>query len=115
MRQTLGKEHRKEYREQPYICGVVRKNYPGALRATHVFKVQDRGKLIAALVKLQYARDIWGSRLFLMVTRERDLPRIQRPVAPLLADTFRRIARNLVVLSADRAEELCDSLTVTRD
>jgi len=57
---------------------------------------------------------IWGSRLFLLVLGERDRRRIDQLVAPLLAGTFHRLARDLVLLTAQQVEELYEPLNRNR-
>lgn len=111
----LGYYPETEFREPPYIYDVVWKTFAGAQRAACVFEVQHRGNLIEALAKLQHAKDAWGSRLFLIVTEERDRRRVDRLVAPLLSGTFHRLARDLVVLTPDRVEDLYQSLNRNRD
>lgn len=111
----LGYHSETEYRESPHVYDVVWKEYPGATRASVVFEVQDRGNLIEALAKLQHAKDCWGSRLFLIVTGERDHRRVDQLVAPLLVGTFHRLARDMMVLAAERVVELHGALDSNRE
>lgn len=111
----LGYHSETEYREPPYIYDVVWKEYQGAPRASVVFEVQDRGNLIEALAKLQHAKEAWGSRLFLVVTGERDHRRVDQLVAPLLSGTFHRLARDMMVLTSERVQELHGALESNRD
>lgn len=111
----LGHHPEAEFRETPYIYDVVWKAFQQATRPGFVFEVQDKGNLIEALAKLQHAKDAWGSRLFLVVTGERDRKKIELLVAPLLSGTFHRLARELVILSPEQVENLFDSLNHNRD
>lgn len=80
-----------------------------------MFEVQGRGNLIEALAKLQHARDVWRSGLFLVVTGGRDRRRLEQLVAPLLSGTFHRLARSLTVLLPEQVEECHAALTRHRD
>ncbi len=111
----LGYYPEKEFHESPYIYDVVWKTFPQASRPAFVFEVQDKGNLIEALAKLQHAKDTWGSRLFLIVTGDRDRKRIELLVAPLLTGTFHRLARDLVLLPPDQVENLYEPLNQNRD
>ncbi|MFC2060847.1 winged helix-turn-helix domain-containing protein [Chloroflexota bacterium] len=104
-----------EFREPPYVYDVVWKTFLEAPRPGFVFEVQDKGNLIEALAKLQHAKDTWGSKLFLTVTGDRDRKRIEKLVAPLLAGTFHRLARDLVLLSPEQIEKLFEPLNQNRD
>jgi len=104
-----------EFHESPYVYDVVWKTFPQAPRPGFVFEVQDKGNLIEALAKLQHAKDTWGSRLFLTVTGDRDLKRIDKLVAPMLTGTFHRLARDLVLLPPEQIARLYESLNQNRD
>ncbi len=111
----LGYYPQTEVHESPYVYDVVWKTFPQAQRPSFVFEVQDKGNLIEALAKLQHARDTWGSRLFLTVTGDRDRRRVDKLVAPLLAGTFHRLARDLVLLDPEQVEGLYGALNQNRD
>lgn len=113
--EILGYYPQTEVHESPYVYDVVWKTFPQAQRPSFVFEVQDKGNLIEALAKLQHARDTWGSRLFLAVTGDRDRKRIDKLVAPLLAGTFHRLARDLVVLDPEQVQGLYGALNQNRD
>lgn len=113
--EMLGHYPEAEFHEAPYIYDVVWKAFQQATRPGFVFEVQDKGNLIEALAKLQHAKDAWGSRLFLVVTGERDRKRIELLVAPLLTGTFHRLARELMVLGPEQVENLFESLNHNRD
>lgn len=111
----LGYYPQMEVHEPPYVYDVVWKTFPQAPRPSLVFEVQDKGNLIEALAKLQHAKDTWGSKLFLMVTGDRDRRRIEKLVAPLLTGTFHRLARDLVLLDPEQIEGLYEPLNQNRD
>jgi hypothetical protein len=93
----------------------VWRDFPGAQLPSRVFEVQDRGSLEGALVKLQHAKDIWRSLLFLVVTGERDRKKVDQYVRPWLVGTFHQLAGALVVLSPDQVEELYETFNRNRD
>ena len=95
----LGFNAETEYSEAPYRYDVVWKDFPGAPRSEAVFEVQDKGNLIEALAKLQHARDTWGSRLFLVVTGEKDRRKVEQLTGIYLSGTFHRLAPYLTVLT----------------
>jgi hypothetical protein len=104
-----------EVHESPYIYDVVWRTFPQASRPGFVFEVQDKGNLIEALAKLQHAKDIWGSRLFLTVTGDRDRRKIEKLVAPMLTGTFHRLAKDLVLIHPEQLEGLYQPLNHNRD
>ncbi len=105
----------KEFSEPPHRYDVVWKEFSGAARASIVFEVQDKGNLTEALAKLQHAKDAWNSRLFLVVTGERDQHRVHQLVGPLLSGTFHRLARQLVVLTTEQVQSLHGALDSNRE
>jgi len=106
----LGFNAETEYSESPYRYDVVWKDFPGAARCEAAFEVQDKGNLIEALAKLQHARDTWGSRLFLVVTGERDQRKVEQLAGIYLAGTFHRLAPYLTVLTPSDVEGLHSDL-----
>jgi hypothetical protein len=111
----LGYHPEKELREGLHRYDVVWRNFPGAPLPSRVFEVQDRGSLEGALVKLQHAKDIWRSLLFLVVTGEGDRKKVDQYVRPWLVGTFHQLSGALVVLSPDQLEDLYESLNRHRD
>lgn len=111
----LGYYPETEFHEPPYIYDVVWKTFSQSPRPSFVFEVQDKGNLIEALAKLQHAKDIWGSKLFLTITGDRDRKRIEKLVAPLLTGTFHRLARDLILLLPEQIERLHEPLNQNRD
>lgn len=113
--EIMGYDCHMEFRESLHVYDVVWKDVPTAPRPSRVFEVQDRGHLSDALVKLQHAKDVWGSSLFLVVTGERDRRRVDQLLGPLLSGTFHRLARGLTVLQPEDVEELHRTLGRHRD
>ncbi|MBN1856928.1 MAG: winged helix-turn-helix domain-containing protein [Dehalococcoidia bacterium] len=106
----LGYHAAMEYPESPYRYDIVWKEFPGAARPVAVFEVQDKGNLIEALAKLQHARDAWGSRLFLVITGEKDQKKAQQLTGTYLSGTFHRLAPFLTVLTPAQVESLFSDL-----
>ncbi|NLE95265.1 MAG: hypothetical protein GX600_06230 [Dehalococcoidia bacterium] len=106
----LGYYAEAEFSEAPYRYDVVWKEYAGGVRPDAVFEVQDKGNLIEALAKLQHARDIWGSHLFLVVTGEKDQKKVQQLTGTYLAGTFHRLAPYLTVMTPEHVEALFSDL-----
>ncbi|TET08349.1 hypothetical protein E3J84_06300 [Candidatus Aerophobetes bacterium] len=113
--EILKKYPEKERRETPYIYDVIWREFAESPRASHVFEVQDKGNLIEALAKLQHAREIWGSKLFLIVTGEKDHRRLSQLVGPLLSGTFHRLSQDLIVLSQEDTERLYETLSEEKE
>ena len=80
-------------------------------RCTHVFEVQGKGNVLGALVRLKHAYDNWGSRLFLIVTGERDRSRVQQMLVPYFSGAFHDIGSVTSVLSPDDVDDVHSSLT----
>lgn len=104
-----------ECHEKPYIYDVVWREFARSPRATHVFEVQDKGSLVGALAKLQHARDIWGSKLFIVITGIKDRTKLLQLVEPLFAGTFHRLSEDLTVLNQEDVEKLYESLSSNKE
>lgn len=113
--EMLKKYPQKEYRKSPYIYDVIWREFAESPRASHVFEVQDKGDLIQALAKLQHARDIWGSKLFLVVTGEKDRYKLPQLVGSLLKGTFHRLSQDMIVLSQEDTERLYEALNKEKE
>jgi len=111
----LGKFAKEEYPAQPYIYDVVWKEVEGLPRPCHVFEVQDKGSVDGALAKLQHARDMWKSKLFLVVTGEKDRSKIDMLLKPFLDGTFHGISKDTVVLTAEVINEIYENLDRHRE
>ena len=111
MGKILGKYAKREYHEAPYTYDVIWKDMEWLRRVTHAFEVQDRGSLIEALAKLKHAYDNWSSRLFLIVTGEKDRRKLEHLLEPHFMGTFHEIAAVTTVLSPEDVGELYKSLS----
>ncbi|MEM2435581.1 MAG: winged helix-turn-helix domain-containing protein [Nitrososphaerota archaeon] len=112
--EILGKYVELEYRDRPYVYDVVWKEID-ALPPSHVFEIQDRGNVDAALAKLQHARDIWKCKLFLVVTGERDRTKVKQLLEPYWRGAFHRLARYISVLNPQEVEEIHNVFTFYRE
>jgi hypothetical protein len=106
----LGKYAKSEYRQDIYRYDVVWKDSERLPRATHTFEVQHRGNPIEALGKLKHAYDIWHSRLFVVITSERDRNRAERLLQPYFSGMFHEIGDRIKVLTVEDVNELHDIL-----
>lgn len=106
----LGFSAETEYSESPYRYDVVWKEFARAVRPEAVFEVQDKGNLTEALAKLQHARDIWATRLFLVVTGEKDQRKVEQLTGTYLSGTFHRLAPHLTVLTPSDVDSLHSDL-----
>jgi hypothetical protein len=96
--ESFGKIARTEFSEPPYQYDVVWKEFE-ALPPSHVFEIQAKGNLNGALSKLQHANDMWRSKLFLVVSDERDKAKADMLLRPYWQGTFHRIGRHTMVLT----------------
>jgi hypothetical protein len=107
----LGKFCVVEYPEGPYQYDVIWKEDQNLARASHVFEIQHHGNLADALLKLKHAHDVWRSRLFLVVTGERDRRRVDSILGPLFSGVFHEIRSETVPLTPEEVGELHDVLS----
>ena len=111
----LGKFCVSEYPEGPYQYDVVWKEDQNLVRASHVFEIQHHGNLADALLKLKHAHDVWRSRLFLVVTGERDRRRVDSILGPLFSGVFHEIRSETIPLTPEEVSDLHDVLSSHRD
>ena len=111
----LGKYAKVEYPAPPYVYDVVWKEVEGLPRPCHVFEVQDKGSVDAALAKLQHARDIWKPKLFLVITGEKDRKKVDLLLKPFLDGTFHGISKDTTVLAAEIVDEIYKGLDEHRE
>lgn len=107
----LGKFAKEEYQRYD----VVWKDHELSPRVSHVFEVQNRGNLEAALAKLKHAYDTQRSRLFLVVVEARDVRRVGEMLQPYLAGTFHEIGKVTTVLDPKEVERVYRALTSVRE
>ncbi|MCI2425831.1 winged helix-turn-helix domain-containing protein [Candidatus Acetothermia bacterium] len=113
--EILGRYAKEEYPAPPYIYDVIWKDVEGMPRASHVFEVQDKGLVSVALAKLQHAHDIWKSRLFLVVTGEKDRVKVGSLLEPFLEGTFHRIRKDTTLLTPEIIDEIYRALSTHKE
>ena len=84
-------------------------------RLSHVFEVQRRGNVDAALAKLKRAYDAQRTRPFLVVDSERDTNRAGRQLSLAATGPFHEIGRVTTILSFEQLKRLHRSLTSVGD
>ncbi|HZI18398.1 MAG TPA: hypothetical protein VEY09_07355 [Pyrinomonadaceae bacterium] len=84
-------------------------------RLSHVFEVQRRGNVDAALAKLKRAYDAQRSRPFLVVATERDTNRAGRQLSEARTGPFHEIGRVTTILSFEQLRRLHRSLASIGD
>jgi hypothetical protein len=103
----LGKYAQEEYQRYD----VVWKESELSPRISHVFEVQNRGKVEAALAKLKRAYDTQRSKPFLVVIDEKDPRRVGEALQSYLAGSFHQIGKATTVLSPQEVERIYRALT----
>ena len=80
-------------------------------RLSHVFEVQRRGSIDAALAKLKRAYDAQRSKPYLIVASERDTNRAQKHLSLARTGAFHEIGRVTTILSFEQLRRLHRALT----
>jgi Mrr N-terminal domain len=94
---------------------VVWREAESSPRLSHVFEVQHKGNLDAALAKLKRAYDAQRSRPFLVVASERDNARAERQLSLARTGPFHEIGRVTTILSFEQLRRLHRALTSVED
>ena len=94
---------------------VVWREGESSQRLSHVFEVQHKGNLDAALAKLKRAYDAQRSRPFLVVASERDTNRAQMQLSLARAGAFHEIGRVTSIISFEQLRRLHRALTSVED
>jgi hypothetical protein len=94
---------------------VVWREAESSPRLSHVFEVQHKGNLDAALAKLKRAYDAQRSRPFLVVASERDTSRAERQLSLARTGPFHEIGRVTTILSFEQLRRLHRALTSVED
>jgi hypothetical protein len=94
---------------------VVWRETPESPRLSHVFEVQRRGNVDAALAKLKRAHDAQRSKPFLVLASERDTNRAARQLSEARTGPFHEIGRVTTILSFEQLRLLHRSLTSVED
>ncbi len=90
---------------------VVWREAEDSPRISHVFEVQRKGNVDAALAKLKRAYDAQRSRPFLIVASERDTNRAERQMSLARTGPFHEIGRVTTILSFEQLRRLHRALT----
>ena len=84
-------------------------------RLSHVFEVQHKGNIDAALAKLKRAYEAQRSKPFLIVASERDTNRAHRNLSQSRTGAFHEIGRATTLLSFEQLNRLHRALTSVED
>lgn len=94
---------------------VVWREGAASPRLSHVFEVQRRGNVDAALAKLKRAYDAQRSKPFLVVATERDTNRAERQLSLARTGPFHEIGSATTLISFEQLRSLHRSLTSVED
>lgn len=84
-------------------------------RLSHVFEVQHKGNIDAALAKLKRAYEAQRSKPFLVITSERDTTRALKSMNAARTGAFHEIGRATTILSFEQLSRLHRALTSVED
>ena len=84
-------------------------------RLSHVFEVQHKGNIDAALAKLKRAYEAQRSKPFLIITSERDTNRAQKSMSLARTGPFHEIGSVTTILSFEQLRRLHRALTSVED
>jgi hypothetical protein len=84
-------------------------------RLSHVFEVQHKGNIDAALAKLKRAYEAQRSKPFLIIASERDTNRAQRSMSRANTGAFHEIGGVTAILSFEQLHRLHRALTSVED
>ena len=90
---------------------VVWRTSAASPRISHVFEVQHKGNIDAALAKLKRAYEAQRSKPFLIVASERDTNRARRSLSQANTGAFHEIGRVTAILSFEQLHRLHRALT----
>jgi hypothetical protein len=94
---------------------VVWRDDAQSQRLSHIFEVQRKGNVDAALAKLKRAYESQRSKPFLVVTSERDTNRAQLQLSLARAGAFHEIGRVTTIISFEQLQRLHRALTSVED
>jgi hypothetical protein len=94
---------------------VVWRTSADSPRLSHVFEVQHKGNIDAALAKLKRAYEAQRSKPFLIIASERDTNRAQRSMSQANTGAFHEIGRATTILSFEQLHRLHRALTSVED
>jgi len=84
-------------------------------RLSHIFEVQRKGNVDAALAKLKRAYEAQRSKPFLIVANERDTNRAHQQMSQARTGAFHEIGRVTTILSFEQLHKLHRALTSVED
>jgi hypothetical protein len=84
-------------------------------RLSHVFEVQHKGNIDAAMAKLKRAYEAQRSKPYLIVASERDTNRANKNMSQARTGAFHEIGRATVILSFEQLNRLHRALTSVED
>ena len=90
---------------------VVWRESESSPRLSHVFEVQHKGNIDAAMAKLKRAYEAQRSKPFLIVATERDTNRANRNMSQARTGAFHEIGRATTILSFEQLNRLHRALT----
>jgi hypothetical protein len=94
---------------------VVWRASESSQRLSHVFEVQHKGNIDAAMAKLKRAYEAQRSKPFLVVASERDTNRANKSMSQARTGAFHEIGRATVILSFEQLNRLHRALTSVED
>ena len=94
---------------------VVWRESEASPRLSHVFEVQHKGNLDAALAKLKRAYESQRTKPFLVVASERDTNRAERQMSTARTGAFHEIGRVTTILSFEQLRRLHRALVSVED
>jgi hypothetical protein len=108
---VLGYHAQKEFE----YYDVVWRTSADSPRLSHVFEVQHKGNIDAALAKLKRAYEAQRSKPFLIIASERDTNRANRSMSQANTGAFHEIGRATTILSFEQLHRLHRALTSVED
>ncbi|MGI8541953.1 MAG: winged helix-turn-helix domain-containing protein [Aridibacter sp.] len=90
---------------------VVWREVPQALRLSHVFEVQSKGNIDSAFAKLKRAYEAQRSKIFLVISSERDLNRAGKS----LQREFQDIENNLTIITFAQIKSIHQNLISNKE
>lgn len=85
---------------------VVWREVPQASRLSHVFEVQSKGNIDSAFAKLKRAYEAQRSKIFLVISSERDLNRARKS----LKQEFQDIENNLTIITFAQIQKVYQNI-----
>lgn len=90
---------------------VVWREVPQASRLSHVFEVQSKGNIDSAFAKLKRAYEAQRSKIFLVISSERDLNRARKS----LQREFQDIENNLIIITFAQIQKIYQNIVPNKE